>query len=382
MSAMDIDVDASTVLGEIRQNTDIEDIVNLTYQLEDFSERKLWHQLILSLEEFYIIAPKPLKVQIFNQFISKFTKKLNTIKVTDLLLQTFSDEDSKCLENLLDLKEKVNQDDSESLIYINLQISRYYIKLKNLTESNKILDDLESKFNGVNNDFSAKINSAYYLTKCELFKHLENYNSFYSNALLYLSTVDSPEFPLEFSFDLAISALLGDKIYNFGELILHDILNVLKDSSDYQWLYKLVITLNSGNLSEFNETLAKSFKTYPKLQNFDVFLKQKIIIMGLVELISIKSSLSKQLSFKDISEFTGVDPNDIEHLIIKCFSLNLFKGYINQIDEILTVTWLQPRILNLNQIKTLSDHLNSWDNQVKVLAEEVHSSGGSVWASV
>lgn len=379
---MDIDVDASTVLGEIRQNTDIEEIVSLTYQLEDFSERKLWHQLILNLEEFYSIAPKPLRVQIFNQFVSKYTKKLNTIKLTDLLLQTFGDEDSKCLESLLDLKERVNQDDSESSIYINLQIARYYIKLKNLTESNKILDELESKFNSINNDFSAKINSAYYLTKCELYKHLENYNSFYSNALLYLSTVESPEFPLEFAFDLAISAILGDKIYNFGELILHDILNVLKDSNDYKWLYKLVITLNSGNLPEFNETLNESFKTYPKLQTFDVFLKQKIIIMGLVELISIKSSLSKQLSFKDISEFTGVDQNDIEHLIIKCFSLNLFKGYINQIDEILTVTWLQPRILNLNQIKTLSDHLNSWDRQVKQLSEEVYTNGGSVWASV
>lgn len=378
---MDIDNDVSTVLAAIRQETESEDLLNLTYQLEDYSERKLWHQLTVTLEDFYKNNDSnDLKIKLYNQFISKFDKKLNSIKVVDLLLQSFASNQTECLEKLLELNEKIT--DYESKVYSDLQIARYHILLQHLDKANEILDSLEPKFNSINNEFSSKINSAYYLTKCQLFKLQENYNSFYLNGLLYLSTVDDLQEinQLEFCFDLSLSALLGDKIYNFGELILHDILNCLK-TSQYDWLYSLIIVLNAGNLNEFNKCLTVSFQKFPMLKSFEVFLRQKIIIMSLVELISVKSTLNKQLSFKEISEFTSADVNDVEHLIIKCFSLNLINGYINQIDEILTITWLQPRILNLNQIKTLHDHLNNWNSLVDQLAKDTRANGGSIWTN-
>lgn len=380
MSAMDIDNDVSTVLGSIRQETDSEDLLNLTYQLEDYAERKLWHQLTVTLEEFYNYCTPDLKIKLFKQFITKFFNKLNAIRCTDLLLQTFPNHE-ECLENLLTLKDKIS--DYESLVYINLQISRYYILIGKLDESTKILDELEPKFNSINNEFNSKINSAYYLSKCQYFKTTENYNSFYFNGLLYLSTLDDLKTinQLEFGFDLSIAALLGDKIYNFGELILHDILKVLQDS-DYNWLYQLIISLNAGNSTEFNKYLAASLKYYPKLNSHEVFLKQKIIIMSLVELISVKSAFNKQISFEEISSYTGTNVNEVEYLIIKCFSLNLIKGNINQIDQLLTVTWLQPRILNLDQIKTLYDNLNNWNGLVDRLADQVHKNGGSIWAGI
>lgn len=379
---MDIDNDVSTVLGNIRQETDVEDLINLTYQLEDFSERKLWHQLTTTLEDFFNICSPDLKVQLYNQFISKFQKKLNTIRLTDLLLQAYGENKQECLDNLISLKLNVDID-RESLVYIDLQIARFNIFMKNVEKCTEIFDELEDSFNSVDNEFSSKINSAFYLAKCQYYKYLENYNLFYSNGLLYLSTLESLNDinKLEFGFDLSISALLGDKIYNFGELILHDILNDLKES-DYDWLYNLIVNLNSGNRGQFEDYLKIGFTKYPQLQSNKSFLEQKIIIMSLVELISVKATINKQISFKEISDYTGVDINEVEILIIKCFSLKLIKGFINQIDEVLTITWLQPRILNLDQIKILSDHLNKWDSQVDTLSKQVYKSGGSVWAGV
>lgn len=380
MATMDVDTDISTVLGSIRQETESEELLNLTYQLEDYAERKLWHQLTITLEEFYNFCDNNLKIQLFNQFITKFFNKLNAIKLTDLLLQTFPDHQD-CLDNLIILNNKIT--DYEDSVYIKLQISRYYILIGDLEKSTEILDELEPKFNSINNEFSSKINSAYYLSKCQYFKTIEDYNLFYFNGLLYLSTLDDLKSidQIEFGFDLSISALLGDKIYNFGELILHDILNPLKDSK-YNWLYQLIMNLNAGNASEFNKYLEESFKFFPKLKSFEIFLKQKIIVMSLVELISIKSAFNKQILFDEISSYTGTNINDVEHLIIKCFSLNLIKGNINQIDQILTVTWLQPRILNLDQIKTLYDHLKNWNSSVDRLAGQVYKNGGSIWAGV
>ena len=93
--------------------------------------------------------------------------------------------------------------------------------------------------------------------------------------------------------------------------------------------------------------------------------------MALLELISTKSTTNKRITFKEISEFTGTPVNDVEHLIIKCFSLKLIQGYINQIDQVLVITWLQPRILNLKQVHNLYTHLVEWDHKVEQLGNLV-----------
>lgn len=414
MSAMDIDSnDVSTVLATIRLELDNSELISLFYQLEDYYERKLWHQLTQQLDEFYYKFDQDqisaeLKHKIYTQFIQQFAMKLNLIKVVDFLIASgFNDETT--LDKLTSLKQeyikylkrennfKDNEDGSEdpefttllfndeSLIYIDLQISRYYLYLKQFEQSESTMAKIELKFDNLNNDLSAKINAAYYLTKSLEYKLHDNYNAYYTNGLLFLSSVPSltSEEKVKLCYDLCIAALLGDKVYNFGELILHDILQeIAAEDSPYNWLYNLIHALNAGDLSQFNHWLSIAFTKSPQLQLHQVFIKQKIIIMALLELISTKSTTNKRITFKEISEFTGTPLNDVEHLIIKCFSLKLIQGYINQIDEILVIIWLQPRILNLKQVHNLYTHLVDWDHKVEQLGNLVYQSGGTVWAGI
>ncbi|KAK6454621.1 26S proteasome regulatory particle [Scheffersomyces xylosifermentans] len=413
MSAMDLDNDVSTVLATIRSETDSADLINILYQLEDFYERKLWHQLTLTLDTFYdpanVEVTPELKYKIYNLFIHQFASNLNPIKVVDFLLESFNNKPQDTLDNLLALKTQFikelkrehnikDEEDAEfkelvasdeAVIYANLQIARHYLLLDDLSASEEILGKLTDRFDSndsINNFDNAKINAAFYLARCELYRKTENYNLYYLNALLYLSSVDnnlSEEEKVKLCYELCIAALLGDKIYNFGELILHDILEVIKDeASPYNWLYHLIQNLNAGNLKEFNKWFAIALQRSPFLTKFDLFLKQKIIIMSLLELISLKPTTNKHLSFSEISEYTGTPVNDVEHLIIKCFSLDLIKGYINQIDEVLVVTWLQPRILNLDQVQVLHNHLLTWNSQLDKLSKEIYKNGGSIWAGI
>ncbi|KAI5960661.1 RPN9 [Candida pseudojiufengensis] len=408
MSAMDIDSDISTLLASIRSELESPELINIFYQLEDFYERKLWHQLTQILDEFYYTYDQTqinqeLKNKLYSLFIQQFQSKLNSIKVVDFLLESYPTNET--LDKLIQLrkefvdnlkKENNYKDDEdpeykkllendESLIYIDLQIARYNLYLEKLEEAEITLSRIEPKFESLNNEYNSKINAAYYLTKCQLYKLTKNYNEFYKNGLLYLSSVSSlnQDEKIKLCYDLCISALLGDKVYNFGELILHEILQEFNnENSNYYWLYQLIQNLNSGNLKEFNKWKIIAFEKSPFLKNHELFLNQKIIIMSLLELISLKSTTNKRLTFKEITEFTGTPINDVEHLIIKCFSLKLIQGYINQIDEILIVTWLQPRILNLNQVHSLYTHLVDWDNKVEQLGKVVYQSGGTVWAGL
>lgn len=406
MSAMDVDNDVSTVLAQLRLEIESSELIQVIYQLEDYYERKLWNQLTLALEELYQNPESQVgtfRQQIFSLFLSQFQTKLNQIKLIDFLLQSF-DDNQVCFDKLKELKESlVNEltkkygsrkpdnldeliNNDESVIYINLQIARYALLLNNPNLADEILESVGDKFeNTLQNEFSSKINAAFYLTKCQYYKIHDNYNLFYTNGLLYLSSLDTPlpeNQQVQFCYDLCIAALLGSKIYNFGELILHDILKVISDpNGQYFWLFSLIQHLNSGNLAEFNKWLKPSLEKSPLLAHHDRFLHQKIVIMSLLELISTELTTNKKLLFQSISEVTGTPIDEVELLIIKCFSLNLIKGYINQIQQILVVTWLQPRILNLDQVKNLYNHLVDWDSRVESLAKDVHSRGGTLWAT-
>ncbi|QEO21533.1 hypothetical_protein [Candidozyma auris] len=405
MSAMAVDNDVSTILAQLRSELESSDLIQIIYQLEDFYERKLWNQLTLALEELYQNPESSigtLRQQIFSSFLSQFQNKLNQIKLVDFLLRSF-DDDQVCYDKLIELKSSMvaeltkkhgtrkpdNLDElinnEEAVIYVNLQIARYALILNDSVSADEILESVGDKFEStLQNEFSAKINAAFYLTKCQYYKIHENYNLFYTNGLLYLSSLDSPlplDQQIKFCYDLCIAALLGNKIYNFGELILHDILKVISDqSSEYFWLYNLITNLNAGNLAKFNEWLQVSMSKSPFLAHHKTFLHQKIVIMSLLEKISTEQATNKRLSFKSISDVTGTPIDEVELLIIKCFSLNLIKGYINQIQQVLVVTWLQPRILNLDQVKTLYNHLVEWDSRVENLAKDVHARGGTLWA--
>lgn len=407
MSSMDIDSDISTVLATLRLESESEEIHSVLIQLEDYYERKLWHQLTLELERFYYTigeVDSSLKFKVYELFIRQFSHNLNTIKVVDLLLASYS-QPQETLDKLIELKVETTDglkkeyniksdedkdyvkyiENNNSIVYLDLQISRFYLILGEVAQSETIIESLSPKFDSTSNiTFNTKVNSIYYLTKFEFYKYKKNYNLYYSNGLLYLSSVESlsENEKLKLCYDLCLATLLGDKIYNFGELIMHDILNSIKNNKEYDWLYQLVITLNSGDLVNFNKWLKVGYSKCPLLVKYDLFLKQKIMIMSLLELISLQSTTNKTLKFSQISEFTGAPINDVEHLIIKCFSLNLIKGSINQIDEVLLVSWLQPRILNLDQVKVLYNHLTHWDTQVEKLAKDVHKSGGSIWAGV
>ena len=107
----------------------------------------------------------------------------------------------------------------------------------------KILDTLEGVDNGVN---AAYYNvGAYYYKVCTLFflvpissntiylffKAKAEYAPYYRNSLLYLACVDlekdmSPEERLDRAHDLSVAALLGDTIYNFGELVSEPMMNL------------------------------------------------------------------------------------------------------------------------------------------------------------
>ena len=50
---------------------------------------------------------------------------------------------------------------------------------------------------------------------------------------------------------------------------------------------------------------------------------------------------------------------------MKALSLGLVRGSIDQVDQSVTMTWVQPRVLDRDQISTMQKRLAQWCQDVK-----------------
>lgn len=84
-----------------------------------------------------------------------------------------------------------------------------------IEESEKLLSELDS--------VEPSVWAGFYGVSADFFKVNAEYGPYYKNALLYLACVDLRELSADEviarAHDLAIAALLGESIYNFGELV-------------------------------------------------------------------------------------------------------------------------------------------------------------------
>jgi len=52
-------------------------------------------------------------------------------------------------------------------------------------------------------------------------------------------------------------------------------------------------------------------------------------------------------------------------------SLKLIKGVIDQVEEMVYVSWVQPRVLNKAQISALKDRLKGWSAGVESTVQTI-----------
>lgn len=79
----------------------------------------------------------------------------------------------------------------------------------------------------------------------------------------------------------------------------------------------------------------------------EVLLTQKISILALMELAFKRPSDQRTIAFPDIATATKLPVKEVEPLVMKALSLKLVKGSIDEVDQTFSVTWVQPRVLDI-----------------------------------
>ncbi|OAQ66674.1 proteasome regulatory particle subunit (RpnI) [Pochonia chlamydosporia 170] len=364
-----------------------EDLQPLILDLETFWERKLWHQLTDTLVEFF---NKPesasQRLAFYKVFILKFADKINQLKLVDLALKaaTQCKDDQERLSFFLSVVKKVDNDTSQdALVFASVAVSRVKLSLNKLDDARRDLDASEKILDGFDS-VETVVHAAFYDANASYYQRKMDFANYYRTSLLYLACIDlsslSDEERHRRAYYLSVAALVSSSIYNFGELLLHPILDSLAQSEDDAWLRELLFAFNRGDLVAF-DALSDNIASNKLLDEHSTHLRQKIYLAALTEAVFRRPPHDRTMTFATISQETNVQQKEIEHLIMKALSLGLLRGTIDQVDEIAHITWVQPKVLDMKQIGNMRQRLLDWDFNVNQLGNWIETAGKDVWAA-
>ena len=275
-----------------------------------------------------------------------------------------------------------NEDSQDALVFAVVAVARVKLEIGDLDGARKDLDKAEGildNFDSIENT----VNAAFYNANADYYQAKMDFASYYRNALLYLACIDlyslSPAERRSRAYDLSIAALVSTSIYNFGELLLHPILDALTAQED-NWLRELLFAFNRGDLAAY-DVLSGHISSNPLLSKHSNQLRQKIYLAALTEAVFRRPPHDRAMTFDTIAAETKVKPDEIEHLIMKALSLGLLRGTIDQVDEVAHINWVQPKVLDMKQIDNMRQRLKDWDTSVNQLGNWIEGVGQDVWAA-
>jgi len=346
--------------------------IHLQHMLEDY-QKKLWHQLTLKLADFVRFDDARANidlVQFYEEFIKSFSGKLNQLSLVRIAIDiagTIRDVKQRIafVQSLTEQQKVI--ENKEASVYVKAILAEYHISIgspESLAEARSILDKAKVTLDEtVGTD--AGVFAAYHRSSAAYYKVKGDFESFYSSALQYLGYTQLPTLDQSecagLARDLVIAALLGEKLFTLGELMENEILQKLRDTNE-AWLVEVLTAFNFGDLNAWKSLQHKYAAQIERsdLKNKGQALNTKITILSLIELVFNKPSGHRRLKFEEIAKNTDVHLNQVELLVMKALSLGLLRGTIDEVEQVVNFTWVQPRILNLKQISGMRGRLQSW----------------------
>lgn len=337
-------------------------------ELSSLFERKLWHELTLKLEEVVKLEAAPQLLQIADSFLPQFESKINQLRyaqiISSILRQCVDAGVLTAQQGIERLEKTAEKKLGEGSLLLQVEAASLRLTQGELKKVKQTLDDAKPQ--------AVPVCLKYYQCESEYYKLAGPPEEFYRAALSLLSYASIEDLDDSLATDIALAALAGN-VYNFGEVLATPILATLEGTRN-AWLGELLNIFARGDVDAFHSLLSKhrsEFEQTVLVSRFD-FIKEKITLLSLMNLIFETPSHKRTLSFATIAERTRLELDQVEWLAMRAMALGLVKGLIDQVEATIQVSWLAPRVLDHQQINHLVAQLDALDDKSTTAFNLIH----------
>lgn len=330
------------------------------------------------MKEVVLETQLPGKRGLYDGFLSEFESKLNPVSLVQILSGIVRSElESSPAEALAFLTPRLTTEEGkppvvtanpDAHVFLLSHVAILQMRDNDNASAKKSVATAREMVDAAR-DLLPSVHSSFYRAAAEYHKIVGTASDFFRNALQFVAYTPpeslSVEFQRQWAFDIGIAALVGTDIYNFGEVLDHAIIRSLK-GTDSEWLLLLLEAFNKGNLAKFeavSKQSATQIKEQPVLVIQEEFLQQKIRILALMEL-AFSRALDRSIAFSEVEKACSLPAHEVEYLLMRSMSLGVVSGVIDNVDQSVCITRVQPRVLGREPIGNMSERLSKWCSNV------------------
>jgi len=372
--------DPGKFLSEMKESSG-SDLSAQWMKAEEFYNKKLWHQLTVILQS--LIKEPSMQdklITLYQEFIVDFEARLDPLSLVligQAVMERFTDpEEAIKFVEKIEEKTKMNK---EAFVLTRVLVGKVKLhKFDQRKETKLIIEEAEKTLDEI--DGVSPVHSQFYLLCSDLYRIQGKHREFYATSLKYLGCTDledlSKEEQAKHAFFLSLAALLGEKVYNFGELLAHKVLESLRGTEN-AWLIDLLFVFNSGDVAKF-KALKPQWETQADLKANENKLFEKVCLLCLMEMTFRREATARQIAFTEIAKETTLPLECIELLIMKALSQGLVKGRIDEVEQSVMLTWVQPRVLDRQQVESMTRKIESWCQSVQSMELMIDNKAGEI----
>ncbi|EKF31471.1 hypothetical protein MOQ_004700 [Trypanosoma cruzi marinkellei] len=259
------------------------------------------------------------------------------------------------------------------------------------SEASRILDKVESFIHSKQmHEVEPVLAALHCQARGKDYEIRQQYTKYYSNAFETVKSAERAEMAiiesdlLSLAYKTALSALLSEEIYNFGKFLNErHFTERLADSVQHAWILEWLRLCNDGKVEEF-EQYAVAHKAEmaasPILSESFSSIAKKVRLMALLHLVFYTPFNERTFTFDVIARRCAVDEERVEPLLLAALAQGIIMGKIDGLTQEVHITWVEPRVLSLQEVKELAVHVSRWKEKtlglmqcMKEAAQETHN---------
>ena len=385
MIEVNVPPDSFKLISSLSQKHPV--LKSLFDEIDSNLNQHLWYQLS---ENIIVLSQNPEMqqgkdlIEFYNGVVFFIEPTLNAMKYLEYvqnMIQNYKDNIAEALTFLENIENKHKDFKGEEKIFIKIIKGFCYLDLNKMFELEEIVKSTKVDFSG-KYEIEPSLYAQYYKLSTLFYEKKKDYDNFYDNAFQYLAyeTTISDQEKLDLCYKMCSAMLIGEKLYNFEELIEKDFFKLMKGSK-YDWISNLILSFNSAKVDQFLSMIDQNKKNIEEneiLRGKSDLLPIKIRIAALLELIFQKNKNDRILTFEEICKVCMTEEDKIEYISMKALSHGLIKGYIDQADKKLFVNWIQPKYLGKEKIGILKDRMTAWIEKAQKVLGDLQENGASL----
>eukprot|EP00920_Eleutheroschizon_duboscqi_P040597 GHVT01097089.1.p1 GENE.GHVT01097089.1~~GHVT01097089.1.p1 ORF type:complete len:397 (-),score=119.27 GHVT01097089.1:2194-3384(-) len=324
--------------------------------LQLFADR-LYHELTDAYAAILTAAASRLPVPIhraefFQLCVAPVKAKISPLRLGKLLKIAVEALEASEATKLLDSYDQVFKKNCEANLLFLITRAQHLTRGKDYAACEALLEKVKEVMEA-NPGLDLDVYANYHKAAGMLYKEQNKYTEFYSHAMIYLAYTPLASISElerdDMAVQVATAAIVSEDCYNFGEMLQQPLTSTyLKNSATHGWLYDLLSAFHEGKFEMFDAVLEKHKQQIDQadLGKHPDIMRRKITLLALLELAFRTPKKERVLSFADIAEHCRVPLKEVELLVMRAMSLQLLVGLVDQVQQVVRISWVKPRLLD------------------------------------